>query len=416
MGMTMTKIYKTILFAVLVFSMTIPIATMSNTVVAEVNKDHEDLITKDSTQWNDKVHPSIEEYKEVELNAKQIRQDLANTNEFSFEFKGNSYGVDVYEFDLMAPDAKSFVRDTEGNLVEVENEDVKTYQGYIDGDKSNSVFMLVSEDDVVLLAKNDDSAINIEPLRNYDKDSQNTRHIIYEAKITPSSNIKESVVPTMQQLILPEVEATNSYTMRAVMDCDSAFYSINTGNWQTRLLSLMGGITTDYSSETSIGISVEDLACDTTNSIYTSDDHHDLWDAVKDEWNGEEPSNRHAVVLIVEDDMDGTTIGFVDDAYDPPVSNVDEGSYAVVQVGNDPDSSYGGSTQEEKQELMHEFGGHIMGATHAAASSFTCGSDTCWTIMKPLIDIESYSLRHMSFSTSNDGTIASNAGSYLESN
>ncbi|MCE2505113.1 MAG: hypothetical protein J4F36_01285 [Nitrosopumilaceae archaeon] len=411
---------KTILFSALIFSMIIPIYGMNNVADAATAEDQAttaDLVQRNSAQWNDNMPDYVKAYKETGLDAKQVRQNLENTNKFSFEFKGQSYDLNLYEFDLRAPDAKAFIRDAQGNMVEVEKEDIKTYQGYVDGDKSKSVFLLVSENDVAGFVKNGDSEITIEPLRNYDDASEATKHIIYEAKIATLDNVREQVIPvsSLQQLILPEAEAANDYLMRVVMDCDRQYYLLGTGNWQSRLLTLMGGITADYATETSIGISVEATVCDTAGTEYTSTNHHTLWDQVRDEWDGSSSyTNRHTVVMITGKDMSGCTIGIVEPDYSPPVSNKDKGSYAIVQAVNDSCSVYGGSPQEEKQELMHEMGGHIMGATHNAASSFTCGSDTCWTIMKPLIDVGSYSLRSMTFSTTNESTIDTHAQSYLE--
>jgi len=361
--------------------------------------------------WNANVPASIKAYEEVNLDAMTVRQTLQNTHEFSIKFDDQTYVMNLYEFDLRSPDANAFIRDVDGNLLQVEKEDIKTYTGYVNNDKSNSVFLLASESDVAGFIKKSGAEIVIEPLRNYDANSDATKHIIYEVKTTSNVRTDNLKALSLQQLILPEAQATNDYLMRVIMDCDRQYYLQGTGNWQTRLLTLMGGITSDYATETSIGISVEDTVCDTSGSTYTSYDHHDLWDEVRDAWSGD-GTTRHTVVMITGKDMTGSVSGFVEPDYSPPVSNISYGSYALVQAADDSSSIYGGTLQEQKQTLMHEMGGHIMGATHTDAEIYyTQNGVDYWTIMQ--VDIP-YTERVMKFSTDNKSTIDSNSSSYLE--
>lgn len=163
-----TKKTKATIFSALILSTIISIAGM-NFVDAETNdSDDSQLIVQNSTRWNSNVPTSIEAYEVTELDAMVVRQAIQNTHEFSIEFDGQTYVLNLYEFDLRSPDAKAYLRDAEGNLIEVEKEDIKTYHGYANNDKSKSVFLLASESDVAGFIKKPGGEIVIEPLRNYD--------------------------------------------------------------------------------------------------------------------------------------------------------------------------------------------------------------------------------------------------------
>ena len=387
-----TSMAKTMLFAGLIMTLIIPAAGI-NSVSAE------------------------EEESSVEIqsfNANAVKNKIDNTGKFKFTFQDEHYTLLLEEFDLRSADSKAFVRDDDGNLMEVEKEDIKTYQGHVKGHVESSAFLLVGENEIVSFIQNENTEITIEPIRDIDQDNSDyTKHSVSESEMLP--NFDESIVPVptaisilMSQLTIPEAQAAGSGTLDVVLDCDRAFYNLGTSNWQSRQLSEIGAITSDLFSQTNISVNVMAAVCDTNNSKYSSSDHDDLWIDVRNEWAGNgQYTNRDTAILFVGKDMDGTTVGFVDLIFDPPVKNTAFGSYAVVQTVNDPSSTFNATPQERKQTLMHEIG-HVMGALHSQASIlYTSQGVDYWTLMKNGIP---YAERTLIFSDATKNEIMSNLG------
>ena len=83
---------KTILFSALIFSMIIPIYGMNNVADAATAEDQAttaDLVQRNSAQWNDNMPDYVKAYKETGLDAKQVRQNLENTNKFPLNLKAS---------------------------------------------------------------------------------------------------------------------------------------------------------------------------------------------------------------------------------------------------------------------------------------------------------------------------------------
>lgn len=348
---------KTILFASLIAAMVLPFSGMDFAQASSDNdKQDNNNVKKDSDKWNEKVHPSIDEYKEMNINVQEVKNQLTTNGQLDLTFNSTEYNLILSEFDMLSPDFTVQER-VNGELVDVEKEDYKMYKGHVDGDNTSNVFVLVNTESVFADIRVADKLLTLESLKTHDKDAKSSKHILYEQSISKVPSISK----TSGWELIPEASAAYDY-MDVRLDCTKDFYDVNRSTWQSRMNTVFGAVNNElYHSTygTNVVMLLNGQTCDTTGTTYTTTtDHDDLWNEIKDEWD-DKTAHRHAVILFTDRTTPpykgysgpNTTVGLA------PALDANDKGYAYVTTKDR-------STQQVKNIFMHEVG-HLLGATHA---------------------------------------------------
>lgn len=345
-----------------------------------------------TVEENTAIPKSIDSFEVNEINPFQTKQKITNDELVSITYKDKIYELELFEYDLRSPDAKAYLH-KDGEIVEVPKENVKTYMGYVSGMPESSVSFVISDNEIAGFISTPDAEITVEPLSFYNDKFSGSKQIVYSLEDMsfefPSDIKNGSTTPIginwfTQSNLLPSVNADSGHNADTITDCDESYYDAGTGNWQTRQLTIVGGMNTAY-GDTDVNINVVNQFCN--NNQLSSSSQDGTWDQLNAYWDGLSNS-RDLVMAFIGRDFDFEDIGTASPSgYIGGIDDTAEKAYVVFQTVDDEDTSdYGGTSFEQKVLASHEVG-HLLDATH---TSTTIGGK--YTIMKQGINADDFVL------------------------
>ena len=263
--------------------------------------------------------------------------------------------------------------------MEVPRMDLKTYHGYVAGEENSSVYVLASNNYFTAILRIADKEIRIDPLQTYDRNAQNTQHIMYEISVDTPDH-KTSVIDTFENglNVIPKAYAVEYANI--IMDCDEEFFDLYPTTWQYHQgQALLESYYIFDDANLSFYISVN--ACDDEGDEYTESNIEDIMAQLQNYWDGDSTS-RDFVILTSGKDFTGSVAGWTPHV-DYPIADTANDAYAVVQMIADSNGSTGhsGSLFHRQITMGHEIG-HIFGALHSNAEQVNPSPPGYWTIMK----------------------------------
>lgn len=388
--------------------MIIPIVGM-DVAVADVDdrqntNDDEELITKSSAQWNEKIPESVTAYRNINLDASNIREQIQNNKEISIDFNGQTYVLKLIDFQMFSDDAKAYLRDTHGELSEIPREDLKAYSGYVVGEKGSTVYALTSPELFSAVITTDVKMVMVEPLTTYDRNANPQQHIVHEIS-RHSQDRTTKISFDALPLQIPNAYASLNYA-NIIMDCDEEFYDLYPSNWQYHQGQ---ALLTSYNIYDNANISfyISQNVCDSSGTEYTESDIDDRLAQLQNYWDGESDT-RDFVVLTSGKDFDLGQIG-VTPHEDYPIADTANDAYIVAQMVEDSYGYSDGSLAHRQIIIGHEIG-HMFGAVDTEAEVVNPSNPPTYTIMKHGVDIDQLAAL---LSDDNESTVESAGNTYL---
>lgn len=313
----------------------------------------------------------------------------------------------LVDFQMFSDDAKSYLRDSNGELTETPREDLKAYNGYVVGDKSSTVYALTSPELFSVVITTKTNVVMVESITTYDRDANPQQHIVYEtSKYTyevPTQEVSFDALP----LHVPNAYATLNYA-NIIMDCDEEFFDLYPSTWQYHQGQ---ALLTSYSIYDNANISfyISQNVCDDEGEEYTASTTHDRLAQLQNYWDGESDT-RDFVVLTSGKDFTGSQVGETPHE-DYPIADTANDAYLVAQMVADAGGSgHDGSLAHRQIVIGHEIG-HIFGAVPEEAEVVNPSNPPTYTIMQE--DIDDIDQLAALLSDDNESTVESAGNTYL---
>lgn len=335
-----------------------PITPIANTELTTLTEHEKSTIPQ-----------SIKSYEIKNLNGYDTREKIKNDQNLTINFKGKQLDLQVWEYNLKSQNATSYIRDENGNKIQVENEDAKTYRGFVKGDPKSTVTLVITPDNISGFIHTVDTIIAIEPITFHGQDLSKNKQIVYSlddmnfemnldndvGSNDAGSIVSQSTDISLLELILPKAAAIK--VANVITDCDGGYYTLGTSNWQSRQLTIIGGMNSAY-AETSVSMNVVQQNCNNI-SLNNSNTISGVLTELRNDWLFVATS-RDYVLGFIGTAESGSIIG--EASAIQGICDPNNTGYAVFQTVGEL-SGYTGSILEQKILASHE-SGHLLGATH----------------------------------------------------
>lgn len=358
------------------FSNSTEISASSQSMVKNNSiKPISELITKNSTKWNQGTASSIDAYVEYDINPQFIIQQTQNQEITTIILENSTYNMKLYPNTLRSHDAWTRVTLENGTTVEIEPLDIKTYKGTISNfDEESSVRLTIFGDWISGFVKRDTETFHIEIMKDVSGEhlpkymiykSGDVKITTYSDNFTHSNSTVNASLFDFEKYSLPgffsQAFAVTTHNAKIILDCDKEFDEMDSTHWTVRQMATINDISDPY-EELGIGFEVVGQSCDLSNNDLTGTSATDLLNDLQDRWIDIQ-TQRHLVHLYtgkVLSDID--LIGLAWPSF-PAIDDPRNEGYSLVQHAADSLPPYLATDADKKRLMAHELG-HNFGAIH----------------------------------------------------